>query len=145
MPQYDYDATMNLSGGNTPPTVYEIRLDVSGKKLAIELNPMSDAPKDGTFVLCLVRHDYAKRFDGNNGRLTPYGAWAECRPRVRDGVCVLSYGGGYSETDRESGVTERMPDWWFDIEDRVGYPVGWFGLMPDGFRRVNGETYPSSV
>ena len=130
-PPYDYDVTLDLSGGK-PATVFEFTLDVSGENPVLELKPMSEAPKDGTDVLCFVRHDDAKTFDEEKGRLTPYGAWLESSKRVPDGLCVLSYGGGYSETDRESGITERMPDWWFDIEDRIGYPVGWLGVVKDG-------------
>ena len=116
-------------------------LDLSAEKpvlhLKLQLKPLSEAPKDGSSVLCLVRHDDTKTFDANLGGLTPYGAWLENTEQVPDGVCLLSYCGGYSETDRDAGVTERMPNWWFDTAERVGYPVGWYAVID--------EMYPISV
>ena len=117
------------------------KVDLSEDKpvlqLDLQLKPMSEAPKDGSAVLCLVRHDDTKTFDADHGGLTPYGAWLEGSARVPDGICLLSYCGGYSETDRDAGVTERMPDWWFDTEGCVGYPVGWYAVID--------EKYPASV
>ena len=109
------------------------KVDLSEDKpvlqLDLQLKPMSEAPKDGSAVLCLVRHDDTKTFDADHGGLTPYGAWLEGSARVPDGICLLSYCGGYSETDRESGITEHMPNWWFDTAERVGYPVGWYAVI----------------
>lgn len=127
MPYKDYNTNFKVDLSEDKPVL----------QLDLQLKPMSEAPKDGSAVLCLVRHDDTKTFDADHGGLTPYGAWLEGSARVPDGVCLLSYCGGYSETDRESGITERMPNWWFDTAERVGYPVGWYAVID--------EMYPISV
>ena len=127
MPYNDYNNNFKVDLSEDKPVL----------QLDLQLKPMSEAPKDGSAVLCLVRHDDTKTFDADHGGLTPYGAWLEGSARVPDGICLLSYCGGYSETDRESGITERQPNWWFDTAERVGYPVGWYAVID--------EMYPLNV
>ena len=67
MPYKDYNNNFKVDLSEDKPVL----------QLDLQLKPMSEAPKDGSAVLCLVRHDDTKTFDADHGGLTPYGAWLD--------------------------------------------------------------------
>lgn len=90
--------------------------------------PMETAPKDGTLIVGLCRHDADPYFDGD--RLTPYGANVEGWSHVGDGPHVVCWGKDYTEGDHESGYY-TIPAWWHRYDsygEEAANPVAWIPL-----------------
>lgn len=92
--------------------------------------PMDSAPRDGTTILAMCDHD-ADRYYAGEGRLTTYGGHCEdLGYRSGKTVCVVCWGGGYTETSDYDGSAIVMPDWWFDAHSEFEVPVNPVAWLP---------------
>jgi hypothetical protein len=91
---------------------------------------MESAPKDGSAILAVCRHD-ANPYQVD-GKLTPYGAHCEACGYAEDGVHLLKWENGYEETDDPRGPGYFVPGWWFlrDGPEMPANPVGWIPVPP---------------
>ncbi len=102
--------------------------------------PMESAPRDGSCILAICKHDENSYvFDGGR-KLTTYGAHCESFSHVPDGVHVLVWGGEYTDNYDEH-LSFTIPNWWFrngsDFEE-VANPIGWLPIP--GYTNMNIES-----
>lgn len=96
--------------------------------------PIETAPKDGTAILAICKHDADPYTEDSGCWLTEYGAWCESGPHVSDGPNIIAWGGGYDINCPDSS-RETMPDWWFRVDgdtlgDEAACPIWWMPI-PD--------------
>lgn len=96
--------------------------------------PMETAPKDGTPILALCRHDADPEpvVQRPNVRtmLSLYAAHAEGMGHVQDGPHVLVWGGAFDDSTWETPGAS-LPDWWFQFGsdfEIAAYPIGWLPI-----------------
>lgn len=103
--------------------------------------PIETAPRDGTAILAICKHDADPYTEDGECWLTAYGAWCEGGRHVSDGPNVIAWGGGYSLGGTDC-PQETMPDWWFQVEgDTLGEaaacPICWTPIPAYHDRRGN--------
>lgn len=92
-------------------------------------HPIETAPKDAP-ILAWCDHE-ADPFIESDGRLTLYAAHAEGLSHAPDGLNIIEWGGGFSESQEDGGGW--LPDWWFVVGsefEQAANPTHWMPL-PD--------------
>ncbi len=92
---------------------------------------MDSAPRDGTPILALCRHEADPYVTDDGKRLTPYGAHCEAEGHVPDGWHVVEWRSGREAYEGEHLAPSFLPGWWFlcaSEGEMPANPVAWLPL-----------------
>lgn len=109
--------------------IVALRSRVAELEAVQQWHPIETAPKDAP-ILAWCDHE-ADSFIEPDGRLTLYAAHAEGLSHAPDGLNIIEWGGGFSESQEDGGGW--LPDWWFVVGsefEQAANPTHWMPL-PD--------------
>jgi len=138
------DAAYDTDSGHSFVDTEQLRAliaayDASSKHV---LKPVNKQTPKNRPILAWCDHEVVDYQDPNDPtRLTTYAAHAEGLSHAATGWHIVCWGGEYEESDWESGIRIRIPDWWFVADgdwETVANPIFWMELpkVPD-YKKVD--------